>query len=54
VLLPPDARLNCLITFSGVSKHAKPGQMLSISQVFEDEEVGRVTWRFDRKRKLER
>jgi hypothetical protein len=26
----------------------------AISQVFEDQEVGRVTWRFERKRKLER
>lgn len=53
VLLPADARLDCRITFKGVSKHARPGQMLSIAQVFDGEEMGRVTWRFERKRKTE-
>lgn len=51
VLLPADARLDCRITFKGVAKQARAGQSLSISQVFEEEEVGRVTWRFERKRK---
>lgn len=51
VLLPADARLDCRISFKGVAKHARAGQSLSISQVFESEEVGRVTWRFERKRK---
>ena len=51
VLLPADARLDCRITFKGVAKQARAGQSLSIAQVFEGEEVGRVTWRFERKRK---
>ncbi len=36
--------------FAGLSKHGQPGQSMMIAQVFEDEEVGRVTWTFARKR----
>ncbi|MFN0088997.1 MAG: S8 family serine peptidase [Acidimicrobiales bacterium] len=50
VLLPADARLDCRIIFTGLSRHGKPGQSLAIAQVYEDEEVGRVTWAFERKR----
>ncbi|MDA1315619.1 MAG: S8 family serine peptidase [Acidobacteria bacterium] len=50
VLLPAKARLNCRFILKSLSKHGNPGNMLSIGQHFEGEELGRVTWRFDAKR----
>ena len=46
VLLPPKARFRCRFHFKGLSQHGRPGNMLSIGQHFEEQEVGRVTWRF--------
>ena len=50
VLLPVRARFKCRLIVKGLAKHARPGNMVSIQQHFEDQEVGRVTWRFTRKR----
>ncbi|MDH3602095.1 MAG: hypothetical protein OEU26_20985, partial [Candidatus Tectomicrobia bacterium] len=46
VLLPAKARFRCRFHFKGLAEHGRPGNMLSIGQHFEDQEVGRVTWRF--------
>ena len=54
VLLPAEATLKARFVIEGLSKHGRPGHELSIGQLFEGEELGRVTWRFDRKRDPER
>ena len=50
VPLVAKSRLKCRFIFEGLTKHGNPGNMLSIGQHFEGAELGRVTWRFDRKR----
>jgi hypothetical protein len=50
VLLPADARLECRVVFEGFAEHGAPGQWLSIAQVFEGDEVGRVTWHLGARR----
>ncbi len=49
VLLPAKARLRCRFVVRGLGK-ARPGNMISIGQFFKEQELGRVSWRFDRKR----
>jgi hypothetical protein len=53
VLLPGGAKLPCRFIVRGAAKRAKPGNSLSIAQVFEGTEVGRVTWQFVKVRKAE-
>lgn len=50
VLLPAKIRLKCRFIFKGLSKYARPGNMLSMAQLFKKQEVGRVTWFFSKKR----
>jgi hypothetical protein len=50
VLLPPKARLRCRLLVRGLAKHGVPGNQISIGQHFEQFEVGRITWRFIKKR----
>jgi len=49
VLMPAKARLKCRFIVKNLGK-ARPGNMVSIGQFFEQQEMGRVSWRFDRKR----
>jgi hypothetical protein len=50
VLLPAGARVECRFLISGLAKNGRPGNMISIGQHEKGLEVGRVTWRFERKR----
>lgn len=49
VVLAKGARLKCRFLFEGIGKHGRPGNMISIAQHHEELEVGRVSWRFDRR-----
>ncbi|WP_425091760.1 S8 family serine peptidase [Tropicimonas sp. S265A] len=49
VLMPAKARMQCRFIVKNLGK-ARPGNMISIGQFFAEQEMGRVTWRFDRKR----
>lgn len=49
VLLPAKARMKCRFIVKNLGK-ARPGNMISVGQYFEEQEMGRVSWRFDRKR----
>lgn len=51
LLLPGGARLPCRFIVRGVGKYARHGNSLSIAQLFEGTEVGRVTWQFAQPRK---
>lgn len=50
VLLPAGARVECRFLIFGLAKTGRPGNTISIGQHEKDLEVGRVTWRFERKR----
>ncbi len=50
VALPAKARFKCRFIVKGTAKHARPGNMISIGQFFAEQEVGRVSWQFSRKR----
>jgi hypothetical protein len=50
VLLPAEARLTCRFVVEGLSKYGRPGHGIAIGQHYKGEELGRVSWRFDRKR----
>jgi O-antigen/teichoic acid export membrane protein len=44
-----EARLKCRFILRGL-KNARPGNMISIGQFYREQEMGRVSWWFDRKR----
>ncbi|NEP18363.1 MAG: S8 family serine peptidase [Leptolyngbya sp. SIO4C1] len=53
VLLPAGARLKCRFIVKGLGERGRPGNEVSIAQQFEQQEMGRVTWRFVKKRNPE-
>lgn len=50
VLLRAKARMRCRFVVRGLTKHGEPGNQIAIGQHFEGLEVGRVTWRFVKRR----
>ncbi len=54
VALPSEARLQCRFIVEGAAKSGRPGNNISIAQIWDRLEVGRVTWQFSRKRDPER
>ncbi len=50
VVLVKGARLKCRFIVEGLSRHGRPGNMVSIGQHYQGQELGRVTWRFVGKR----
>ncbi|MGD8560089.1 MAG: S8 family peptidase [Gammaproteobacteria bacterium] len=49
--LGKGARIKAKLVVKGVKKHIQPGNRIAIRQLYEREEVGRVTWQFhDRKK----
>lgn len=50
VLLPAQARLACRFILRGLPKFGRVGNSIAIAQRFEGREVGRVTWRFAKRR----
>jgi len=49
VMLPAKARFTCRVVIEGVAEKAHPGNLISIGQHFDDQEVGRVSWQFAKK-----
>lgn len=50
VILPAKARMKSAFIVKGLQKNFRPGNMVSISQHFKEMEVGRVSWKFVKKR----
>lgn len=50
LLLPAGVRHKCRFILRGIEKYARPGNSLSIAQLFKGQEVGRVTWHFAKPR----
>lgn len=50
VVLPAKARFECRFVVEGAAERARPGNLLSIGQHFEELEVGRVSWQFSKPR----
>lgn len=50
LILPAKARMKSAFIIKGLQKNFRPGNMIAISQHFKDMEVGRVSWKFVKKR----